>query len=109
MLMGGLKFKLCHKSMNLMTKRITISLDDKLARTLQETAKGSDLKVSTLVKKAVEEYLRRLELDSEEPAVHPKVVWRVRGRVNPRGPSVRMGRVKTGSFRIVDVDKLQIP
>lgn len=92
-----------------MTKRITISLDEKLAKALRETAKGSDLKVSTLVKKAVEEYLHRLEPDAEEPDIHPKVVWRVRGRVNPRGPSVRMGRMKTGSFRIVDVDKLQIP
>lgn len=94
--------------MNLMTKRITISLDEKLAKALRDTARGNDLKISTLVKKAVEEYLRRLEPDEEEPDVHPKVVWRARGRASPRGPSVRMGRLKAGSFRIVDIDKLQI-
>ena len=91
-----------------MTKRITISLDEKLAKALREAARENDLKVSTLVKKAVEEYLRGLEPDEEEPDVHPKVVWRARGRARPRGPSVRMGRVKAGSFRIVDIDKLQI-
>lgn len=91
-------------------ERLTVSLDEKMARAVREVARREDLKLSAIVRKALDEYLasRQPQLLGKEPDIHPKVLWRLRGRLHPRGPSMRATKVKVGSFRIVDLSELQL-
>lgn len=91
-------------------KRVTVSLSDQLATKLRELSKESGLKVSSLVAKALEEHLgMRTAIPSvSEAPVRPTVLWKLRGRNYPRGPSPTLRRRKIGDWRIIELDEISV-
>jgi len=91
-------------------KRVTVSLSDELARRLRELSKESGLKVSGVVAKALEEHLGMKPATSSvgRALVQPTVLWKLRGRTYPRGPSPTLRRGKIGDWRIIELDELSV-
>jgi len=91
-------------------KRVTVSLSDELARRLRELSKDTGLKVSGIVAKALEEHLGMKPATSSVSGalVQPTVLWKLRGRTYPRGPSPTLRRGKIGDWRIIELDKISV-
>jgi len=91
-------------------KRVTASLPDELVHRLKQLSDESGLKVSAIIARAVSEHLG---LHSETPVtsqapMHPTVLWKLKGRTYPRGPSPTLRRVRPGSWRVLELDKVSI-
>jgi hypothetical protein len=91
-------------------KRLTVSLSDELARRLGQLSEESGLKVSGIVAKALEEHLGMKAAASpiSETLVQPTVLWKLKGRTYPRGPSPTLRRGKIGDWRIIELDKISV-
>ncbi len=85
--------------------RVTVSLPDNVAKRLFEESKRSGLKVSQIVKTSLEE---RMEIPDENIKVTPTVLWKLRGRRYPRGPSPTIRKGRYGYSKIVDLDEVKI-
>lgn len=86
--------------------RVTVSLPDDVARKLFEEKRRTGLKISQIVKKSLEEHM---EIPDVEVKVTPTVLWKLRGRRYPRGPSITaLGRRKIGKWQVYEMDKVRI-
>jgi hypothetical protein len=91
-------------------KRVTVSLSDELAGRLRELSKESGLKISGIVAKALEEHLgmKAATPSVNEALVQPTVLWKLKGRTLPRGPSPTLRRGKIGDWRMIELDEISV-
>jgi hypothetical protein len=89
-------------------ERLTVSLPDSLVKKIKRISRESGLKVSRIVSKALEEHLAEQEASSLEAPIRPTVLWKLRGRSRLMGPSLRLGKQRVGSWRVVELDKLPV-
>jgi len=85
--------------------RVTVSLPDNIAKRLFEESRRTGLKVSQIVKTSLEEHV---EIPPEEVKVTPTVLWKLRGRRYPRGPSPTAGTHKVGKWKIYEMGKVRV-
>lgn len=86
--------------------RVTVSLPDNITKKLFGESRRTGLKVSQIVRHSLEEHM---EIPEMEVKVTPTVLWKLRGRRYPRGPSpTALGRRKIGKWQIYEMDKVRI-
>ncbi len=56
----------------------------------------------------LEEHLRLRYPKEEEVKVRPSVVWKLKGRRFPRGPSPTLRRGRVGESRVVSLDEISL-
>lgn len=88
------------------TQRLTVSLAEDLAKATRRAAKERTMKVSSIVASALKQYLGMETLS--EPPVRPTVLWKLKGRDRPAGPSPRMVRHRAGAWRVVPLDRIPV-
>ena len=85
--------------------RVTVSLPDNIAKKLFEEKLRTGLKISQIVKNSLEEHIEIIPADVK---VTPTVLWKLKGRRYPRGPSPTARRHRIGFSKIVDLDEIQV-
>lgn len=89
-------------------RRITVSVPDELGRKVKELSRETGLKVSQIFRMALEEHLTLHYPEEVRVKVRPTLLWRVKGRSLPRGPSPSLGRGRIGEYRFVGLDEIPL-
>ena len=90
-----------------MSQRLTVSLPERLVKTIKRASRESGLKVSRIVATALEQHLGG-ETSSSEPLIHPTALWKLKGRSHLTAPSPTLRRGRVGKWRIVELDELPV-
>ena len=88
--------------------RVTVSVPRELSQKVQELVRKTGLKVSQIFRMALEEHLKLHYEEESSIKVRPTVLWKMRGRSLPRGPSPTLGRGRVGEYRFVSLDEISI-
>jgi hypothetical protein len=89
-------------------QRLTVSLPENLVKRVKHISRQSGLKISRIVATALEQQLGEQTPGPTEPAIHPTVLWKLKGRSHMRGPSPTLRTKRAGTWRVVELDGLSV-